>query len=217
MKAASFLGFSSLFFAFLATAVPVVKRDIEWVTVTDYTTVTVDMTTTLYVKPTKGSGPHTHNGKHSSKSSSQSPVQFYAAPPVTSTSSTPPAVTPAAENTPSPPPQQHPPPPPAQSPSPVDTYTPPPPPKDSPPSGNQGGSGSNGGCAPGSPCSGDLTYYEAGLGSCGMTNNGATDSVVALAHEFMEQGPGQYCGRTITISRGGKTTTAIVRDKCEGC
>lgn len=78
---------------------------------------------------------------------------------------------------------------------------------------------STGECSSGTPCSGDITYYEAGLGACGLTNNGETDAVVALPHEFMgaQSNGNPYCGKTITISKGGKTIQATVMDKCMGC
>ncbi|KAI1405201.1 RlpA-like double-psi beta-barrel-protein domain-containing protein-containing protein [Hypoxylon fuscum] len=61
---------------------------------------------------------------------------------------------------------------------------------------------------------GDLTYYTPGLGSCGQTNT-ESDKVVALAPaQFTEAG---ICGKNITISLNGKTTTAMVVDKCMGC
>ncbi|KAI1344664.1 RlpA-like double-psi beta-barrel-protein domain-containing protein-containing protein [Xylariaceae sp. FL0016] len=60
--------------------------------------------------------------------------------------------------------------------------------------------------------SGDITYYEPGLGACGQTNSDS-EHVVALS-------PSEYsgsCGKTITITKGGKTATAKVVDKCPGC
>ncbi|KAI0470609.1 RlpA-like double-psi beta-barrel-protein domain-containing protein-containing protein [Xylariaceae sp. FL0804] len=60
--------------------------------------------------------------------------------------------------------------------------------------------------------SGDLTYYEPGLGACGETNS-ASDHVVALSQSDYPGG----CGKTITIYKGGKTATATVVDKCMGC
>jgi hypothetical protein len=66
-----------------------------------------------------------------------------------------------------------------------------------------------------------MTYYEAGLGTCGTTNNGNVDHVVALSHLLMGtlSNSNPYCGRTITIKclATGKTTTATVLDKCMGC
>ncbi|KAF2973096.1 hypothetical protein GQX73_g678 [Xylaria multiplex] len=60
--------------------------------------------------------------------------------------------------------------------------------------------------------SGDMTYYNPGLGFCGQTN-GDNDEVVALS-------PGDVsgkCGKTIRIHKDGKTATAKVVDKCPGC
>lgn len=76
-----------------------------------------------------------------------------------------------------------------------------------------------GSCGKGSPCTGDITYYEAGLGACGTTNNGNTDMIVALPHEFMgaQSNGNPYCGKSLTISYGGKTVVATVADKCMGC
>ena len=214
--------------------------DVVWVTdwVTEYTT--VDTTTTVwvsegYVAPTTSSS----TPSSSSSSSAEIPAQFFEggnqpaspSPSATSTSIyiapipaspyTPPTTTPIAAKV-------------APAPTPSSTlevpayvapvYTPPaetsaaaPPAASSPSS-----SGSSGGtCSSGSPCEGDITYYEAGLGACGLTNDGTTDKVVALPHVLM--GPlsntNPYCGKTITIkcSSTGKTTTATVVDKCMGC
>ncbi|KAH7356527.1 allergen Asp F7 [Rhexocercosporidium sp. MPI-PUGE-AT-0058] len=81
-------------------------------------------------------------------------------------------------------------------------------------------SGSSGGvCSSGSPCSGDITYYEAGLGACGVTNDGNVDKVIALPVGIMgaQSNGNPYCGKTVTIKKGSKTTIAIVADKCMGC
>ncbi|KAF8864986.1 hypothetical protein BDZ45DRAFT_581164, partial [Acephala macrosclerotiorum] len=66
---------------------------------------------------------------------------------------------------------------------------------------------------------GDITYYTAGLGACGTTNDGDTEKVVALPYGLMgtQSNGNPYCGKTITISYQGKTTTATVVDKCMGC
>jgi len=60
--------------------------------------------------------------------------------------------------------------------------------------------------------SGRGTWYEPGLGSCGKTNSRA-DAVVALSTNFGKQ----YCGKSISISYGGKTTNAVVEDSCPSC
>ncbi|KAI0427198.1 riboflavine-aldehyde-forming enzyme [Xylaria sp. FL1042] len=60
--------------------------------------------------------------------------------------------------------------------------------------------------------SGDMTYYNPGLGFCGWTN-GDNDAVVALS-------PGEVngkCGKMINIHYNGKTASAKVVDKCPGC
>ncbi|KAI3325943.1 RlpA-like double-psi beta-barrel-protein domain-containing protein-containing protein [Xylariaceae sp. AK1471] len=59
---------------------------------------------------------------------------------------------------------------------------------------------------------GDITYYEPGLGACGWTNSDS-EYVVALS-------PSQYsgnCGKTITITKDGKKVGAKVVDLCPGC
>ncbi|KAK0106975.1 hypothetical protein ONS95_003690 [Cadophora gregata] len=81
-------------------------------------------------------------------------------------------------------------------------------------------SGSTGGvCSSGSPCEGDITYYEAGLGACGETTDGSVDKVIALPVGMMgaQSNGNPYCGKTVTIKKGSKTTTATVVDKCMGC
>ncbi|EPE09866.1 Barwin-related endoglucanase [Ophiostoma piceae UAMH 11346] len=68
---------------------------------------------------------------------------------------------------------------------------------------------------------GDLTYYNLGLGACGIdsSNQDWTQNVVALNDEQMGtlSNTNPYCGRTITISGNGKTTTGTILDKCMGC
>ncbi|KAG4029541.1 hypothetical protein MFRU_015g00820 [Monilinia fructicola] len=83
-------------------------------------------------------------------------------------------------------------------------------------------SSSTGGvCPSGSPCSGDITFYEAGLGACGTTTDGSTFAGVALPVGLMGSlsNNNPYCGKTITIkcTSTGKTTQATVIDKCMGC
>ncbi|OTA56009.1 hypothetical protein K449DRAFT_336853 [Hypoxylon sp. EC38] len=65
--------------------------------------------------------------------------------------------------------------------------------------------------APSIAFSGDMTFYYPGVGACGGTNTN-NDMVVAMS-------PNQdgHCGKTIKISYGGKTATALVVDKCPGC
>ncbi|PVH70821.1 hypothetical protein DL98DRAFT_357809, partial [Cadophora sp. DSE1049] len=65
---------------------------------------------------------------------------------------------------------------------------------------------------------GDMTWFEAGLGACGITSDGYTQNVVALGPSLMGAN-NLYCNRTIIITcmMTGRTTSAIVADKCEGC
>jgi hypothetical protein len=96
-----------------------------------------------------------------------------------------------------------------------------PPAASAPASSDGGAGGASSGCTAGSPCEGDITYYTAGLGACGWTNDGDTENVVALPYELMgtQSNGNPYCGQYITIqcTATGKTTTAKVVDKCMGC
>ncbi|KAI1495180.1 RlpA-like double-psi beta-barrel-protein domain-containing protein-containing protein [Biscogniauxia mediterranea] len=66
----------------------------------------------------------------------------------------------------------------------------------------------------GTTFTGDITYYTPGLGACGSTSTD-TEHVVALASsQFSGSDP---CGKTIEITKDGKTTTATVVDKCPSC
>lgn len=105
-----------------------------------------------------------------------------------------------------------PPPPPASTPSPS------PAPSSSP---SQPAAGGSSGSSSGGSFHGDITYYTVGLGSCGVDNTGddTTQNLVAINWEQMgtQSNGNPMCGKTITISAGGKTTTALVVDKCMGC
>ncbi|KAF8181054.1 RlpA-like double-psi beta-barrel-protein domain-containing protein-containing protein [Pholiota molesta] len=62
--------------------------------------------------------------------------------------------------------------------------------------------------------SGDATYYNTGLGSCGVTNKD-TDFVVALSSA--EAAHGKHCGKRIRVHYQGRTVEATVEDTCPGC
>lgn len=87
------------------------------------------------------------------------------------------------------------------------------------PSSASSAASSGGPCSKGAACTGDMTYYEAGLGACGWTNNGAAEDVVALSHKILgtQSNGNPYCGKTITIKYKGKSIVAKVVDKCMGC
>jgi hypothetical protein len=59
------------------------------------------------------------------------------------------------------------------------------------------------------------------MGACGEDDTGKDESenIVALSHLLMGtvSNGNPYCGKTITISYGGKEVVATVKDKCMGC
>ncbi|KAI0393286.1 allergen Asp F7 [Xylariaceae sp. FL0594] len=152
--------------------------------------------------------------------------------------------------------QAPPPPPPPPPPAPTMTTTPPPPPappvqapapttsttttpSEAPaePSPAPGGGGSSGGAlgfgtnpSDKAKYSGDITYYQVGLGACGYDDGGQDGgNIVAISKvdwfarfqgtNFGINMPNHpWCGQSITITAGnGKTAKATVRDNCPGC
>ncbi|KAL4763217.1 uncharacterized protein BDW70DRAFT_158062 [Aspergillus foveolatus] len=84
---------------------------------------------------------------------------------------------------------------------------------------SSGSSGSSGPCSASSPCVGQITFYDTATSasapsSCGTTNDGSSENVIALPVGIMTDSD---CGRTVTIKYGGKTATGTVVDKCMGC
>lgn len=80
-------------------------------------------------------------------------------------------------------------------------------------------SGYNGSCDESSPCTGDITYYDTATtasnpSSCGTTNDGTTELVLALPHGIMTDSD---CGKSVTITYNGVSKTGTVVDKCMGC
>jgi len=65
-----------------------------------------------------------------------------------------------------------------------------------------------------------MTHYDTGVGACGWPNV-STDKVVAISVLLMgaQSNGNPFCKRTITVTctATGKSTTAEVVDKCEGC
>jgi hypothetical protein len=217
-----------------------VVTDIVWVTDYDYVTETVDVTTTIWVS--EGFVPPTSTTSSLSTSSSSSslvPAQFFepvSEPATTSSSSSSIYVAPIPSSTyvaPAPAPTTEEAPadvaPAVSSSSPIPVYvaaatpavvyTPPAAatsaaPASSNPSGGQ--------CSSGSPCEGDMTYYNTtGTGACGWSNDGDVENVVALPHGLMgtQSNGNPYCGLFITIQciATRKNTTAKIVDKCMGC
>lgn len=61
---------------------------------------------------------------------------------------------------------------------------------------------------------GQLTYYDVGLGSCGYTNTDS-EAVVAMAVGLMDKAT--MCGKSVSVTYGGVTKTAKIVDTCMGC
>ncbi|KIP02689.1 hypothetical protein PHLGIDRAFT_48718, partial [Phlebiopsis gigantea 11061_1 CR5-6] len=69
------------------------------------------------------------------------------------------------------------------------------------------------------------TWYEQGLGACGVQENDS-ELVVAIGHALFDGYPGYsgtnpnnnpVCGRTLTATYQGKSVTVTVLDRCVGC
>lgn len=86
-------------------------------------------------------------------------------------------------------------------------------------------SSGSGVAAAGTTYTGDLTWYDVGLGSCGITST-SSEAIVAVSHTIMDD-PQYYtanpnnnplCGRKVSITGvDGTKYTASVVDRCEGC
>ncbi|KAI6047570.1 RlpA-like double-psi beta-barrel-protein domain-containing protein-containing protein [Pisolithus marmoratus] len=73
--------------------------------------------------------------------------------------------------------------------------------------------------------SGQGTFYETGLGACGITNTD-TQLIAAVSWELFDSYPGYdgvnpntnpVCGKQVTASYQGKSTTVTITDRCTGC
>ncbi|KAF9553808.1 hypothetical protein CPC08DRAFT_713430 [Agrocybe pediades] len=61
------------------------------------------------------------------------------------------------------------------------------------------------------------TFYDVGLGACGIVNV-PSDFIVALnGQQFGSGYPGPNCFKQIKLSYGGKTAVATITDMCPGC
>jgi hypothetical protein len=71
---------------------------------------------------------------------------------------------------------------------------------------------------------GDITFYDTGLGACGITNVD-TDFIAAASHEFFDSfsngdpnpNHNSICNRRINLTHNGKTITVAITDRCGGC
>ncbi|EGD88334.1 hypothetical protein H112_04815 [Trichophyton rubrum D6] len=217
--------------ATLASALPVQPKPTVWHTTTEVVVKTITKTATVHGTP----GPdYTVPPAYTTPAAPTVPTDApqqpsytpVPSPPASSPSSSYSApAEPSSSSVPAPPP-----PPPtttsAPAPEPTTSTTPPPPPPPAtkppvvniPPIGG-GGSTYTGPCAAGSPCTGEITFYDGGLGSCGTNIDTNGEDAIALPIDLM--GPlsnnNPYCGKQVQISYKGKTATATVKDKCAGC
>ncbi|KAL8731305.1 MAG: hypothetical protein Q9166_003529 [cf. Caloplaca sp. 2 TL-2023] len=228
----------------LTTAVPFEKRVLVVQTTTNVVVKTVDLTTTVWVSPGSPTpqahinNQHAHHHAHKNKNKIKqnapaqkaaqapapaqpkfSPPEVYNPPAVQQPAAPAPAPVPVTPPTQSATPVNKPPPPPVLAPAP---QAPAPAPIAQAKSNEKdnANSGSTANCGKvGMPCSGDITFYDTGLGACGWTNDGTTENVFALAHGMMgEQSNGNpFCGRSAEVTLDGKTVVGKLVDKCGGC
>ncbi|KAI0522006.1 hypothetical protein F5B22DRAFT_513373 [Xylaria bambusicola] len=229
------------------------KRDLvtEWETVWETVTVVVDESTTetLYPAHTTESGapgefyetPSTTTSTPEPTPTVETSTSSQAPPPppptteATTSTSTPPPPPPAPTTTSTPEPAPQPEPEtstyvvPTQAetttvntPAPVDTPAP-----DSG-SSNSGADGFGSSGLDTKDYSGDITYYDLGLGACGYDDGSNSENIVAISHlDWYARGPGTslgidmpnhvWCNKMITITANGKSTTAKVHDICPSC
>lgn len=200
-------------FAISGFAAPLNKRAVVWETVTDVVWETVDVTTTIYPgQPTATVVPVVTTTAVETTSTTQA-----AAAPQTLEEESAPAPTQQATTTTAAPIVQ------AAATSSSSTSSAAPAATSSTSSSSSSSSttssGYTGSCSEGSPCTGDITYYDTATtasnpSSCGTTNDGLTELVLALPHGIMTDGD---CGKSVTITYNGVSKTGTVVDKCMGC
>lgn len=255
MYSSSILAVSGALLSVVA-AVPLVKRDILWITETAVDVMTIPVTTTVWVdwSPSSSSSPveaaatYSHFGHHHHStltstvqaavtvSSSAAPVSessssvyvapttssvyvapttssiyvapttisVYVAPTTTSSVYVAPTTTEAASS-----------------------YVAPTTASSAPAATSSAASGSgltSGSAAAGTSYTGDLTWYDDGLGACGQTS-GPSDSIVAISHVIFDSYPdggnpnnNPTCLKQVSITGAdGSEYTATVVDRCVGC
>ncbi|CAG8587246.1 3130_t:CDS:2 [Acaulospora morrowiae] len=69
---------------------------------------------------------------------------------------------------------------------------------------------------------GDATFYDVGLGACGITSQN-TQFVCAIPQSQFDPSPNgnpnlnPHCGRQVQVTRGSKSVVVTVVDRCVGC
>lgn len=85
-------------------------------------------------------------------------------------------------------------------------------------SGSSDQSSSNSGPSSSQDFSGQATYYDVGLGACGVTNTNSELIAAMNVDQFGSQSNGNpICGKQATLYYQGKSVTVTVQDKCPGC
>jgi len=83
----------------------------------------------------------------------------------------------------------------------------------------------SGGNSNGQTYTGQGTYYDTGLGACGIVNTN-TDFIAAAAKSFFDSYPGYdgvnpnhnpMCGKIASVTYQGKNVQVSLTDRCEGC
>ncbi|KAJ6108034.1 Allergen Asp f 7 [Penicillium sp. IBT 18751x] len=230
------LALAGALYSAFGLAAPVDKRAVVWETVTDIVWTTIDVTTTLYpgqldaatatVVPVTTTAPAVaavtttvaaQAAQVEKQPVKQQPVEAETSSTSTSSTSTSTVAPAPTEQT-------------TQAPAPVETTTSAAPTTtEAAPAATSStttestastsSSGYSGSCSEGSPCTGQMTYYDTATSSsnpssCGTTNDGETELVLALPVGIMTDSD---CGKTVTIEYNGVTKTGTVVDKCMGC
>ncbi|GFF82497.1 allergen Asp f 7 [Aspergillus lentulus] len=225
------LALASALLAAISSAAPVDlnkrEMDVVWTTVTTVVWTTVDVTTTIYPTPQAPTPPvveSTPTATPSPAPEQPKPIEASTQPETPEPQPAQPSVAAAAAAAPAVPAPEEPAPQPATPSTSTTTQAAP----SASPAANSGNSGStekavssgySGPCSKDSPCVGQLTYYDTATSasapsSCGMTNDGFSENVVALPVGIMTDAD---CGKTVTITYNGITKTATAVDKCMGC
>jgi hypothetical protein len=237
------LALAGVFFAMTGYSAPVAKRAVVWETVTDIVWTTVDVTTTVYPPATHTAtvvpmvanavptttaapapaveAPIKEQEKVAPTTSATTtaaavPIVEEKAAPTTSSTTTAAPAAPTVEAEPYS----------APAPAPVveaetSSAAAPAVPAATPAVNTEATTKSTrtGVCSEGAPCSGEITFYDTATtstnpSSCGTTNDGTVENVLALPHGIMADSD---CGKTVTVTYNGQTATGIVVDKCMGC
>ncbi|KAJ5665712.1 uncharacterized protein N7477_008160 [Penicillium maclennaniae] len=232
------LALAGALFSAFGLAAPVNKRAVVWETVTDIVWTTIDVTTTLYpgqfdaatatptvvpvttTVPAVAAVPTTVAAQAAQVE--EQPQTTQAPAPVETTTSAAPTTTEAALAAPTTTEAA------LAAPTPIEAALAAPTTEAAPAAtssttteftASTSSSGYSGSCSEGSPCTGQMTYYDTATSSsnpssCGTTNDGETELVLALPVGIMTDSD---CGKTVTIEYNGVTKTGTVVDKCMGC